>query len=258
MSYAHSISSSELRDLGHSAADLAGSNGIGLTEAVVRTIGHQKLSSHQVRRVVEAANHHAFASKYAQTSGMLRAVEFDNGPADPEVVLDALRASTSAGEKLASLSDYSLPPQAVPTTFASERSPVEGNLRGVQALHEKLALVQEECVAQAEAARWEARDAYVSLHKQASNALLLGAQPDHLYEAWSRIDGDLAKEASARLGLRLSGVKVAGVVNPDHPVVGAFAALHAAVQDIVRYDAARVNVETELLKLSAAIKEYRS
>jgi hypothetical protein len=258
MNHTRSIDSTELRDLGRSAVDLSNSHGIGLTEAVVRTIGHQKLSQHQVRRVVEAANHQAFASKYAATSGVLRAVEFDAGPADPEVVLGQLRSTSMESDKSASFDDYGLPPMVEIPPEVIISAPVQmGSIKDVYRLQDKLAWALEECIAGAEAARWNTRAAFEELHKQASSALVYGATPDDLIAAWSRIDGELAKVASDRLGMRLTGVKTASEINPDHHVVGAFATLHAAMQDSVRYTNARMTVETELAKLSAALREYR-
>ena len=77
------ISPEQLIMLGKSAAQVSETSGMSLTDAVVRSVGMTKLNSHQVRRVVEAANHEAFHRKFASMDPTMRVVELDGGPADP-------------------------------------------------------------------------------------------------------------------------------------------------------------------------------
>jgi hypothetical protein len=243
-----STSASDLRDLGKTAADLASSSGLGLTEAVVRTIGHTKLSTEQVRRVVEAANHASF-QKAAQ---MTHSVNFDSGPADPSVVLEALKTASLVPVVMYSTADYDLPPMR---KTASAHPAVREAVQDIRLLRDKLADAHEECVASAEAAKAELQSSFNELSKQANRALMSGATPDDLVRAWMSINEELGKTASERLGLRLTGVKTAGQVNPDHPVMTTFATMANAVQSYASYETARGQLEIELTKVSSWLRE---
>lgn len=222
-----------------------------MTEAVVRTIGHTKLSSEQVRRVVEAANHAAFANKYAATTGNMRAVDFDGGPADPAVVLEALKTASAPEVRVAATMDYMLPPGMQQTKTAGAALSTGGlSMRDIQIVREKLANLHEELTASAEASRNTVVSSFVELSKQASRALHGGARADDLAQAWAAIDPDMAKAAMERLGLSLTGTKTAARINPDHGVITAFSKLSAAMDSYHAFDAARANVETELGRVS--------
>lgn len=251
-----STSPGELREFGKNAADLSLSTGIGMTEAVVRTIGGIKLSSEQVHRVVEAANHAAFSTKYAATSGRTRSVHFDEGPADPTVVLERLKSAASATVKVAAALDYMAPPASAMKTASAEFTPafetVAGVIRDVRGLQAKLAFAHEEAVSGAECARAEIQASFGELIKCASSALDQGASPDDLFDAWAGVSPELAKVAMSRLGLGLRGIKTAMVrINPEHGVVASFEAMVRATESYSAWDEARATIEVEQGKVAA-------
>lgn len=250
-----SVDPARLEELGKTAAQLSMSSGLGLTEAVVRTIGNVKLGAEQIRRVVEAANHDAFNHKYAQTSGTVRAVHFDEGPADPVTVIQALKvASVPMIEERSS--DYDLPPsfmKASASEFDFEpvyRTPV-GVRQEILGLQHKLAAAHEETVAGIEVAREQMATSVSDLAQATKMAFAYGgATADDLFAAWSAVNPDLALVAAERLGLTLTGVKTAGViVNPQHAVVSAFEKFAAATDSYIVYDRARAGLEIEMSKV---------
>lgn len=253
-----SFGPAELRELGKSAADLSIAHGLGMDEAVVRTIGSIKLSSEQVRRVVEAANHAAFNSAYSKTSGRVRAVHFEHGPADPQAVIDRLRAESSVTKAAADMS-YAFPPSVRGSSaggFLGLPETVGAVMKDVRALQEKLAFAHEEAVAGAEVASMDVSEALETLSRTTKIALEGGARPDDLYAAWAEVHPELAKTAADRLRLRLTGVKTAGVrINPDHVVVTSFENMCRAVESYGAYDAARRTIELEQVKLSEWIRK---
>ncbi len=251
-----SVDPARLEELGKTAAQLSMSSGLGLTEAVVRTIGNVKLGAEQIRRVVEAANHDAFNHKYAQTSGTVRAVHFDDGPADPVTVIQALKVAAAPVVVEERSSDYDLPPafmKASETEFDLE--PVYRTASGVQqeilGLHHKLASAHEETIAGIEVAREQMTAALGELAQATKMAThYSGTTADDLVGAWSSIDPDLALVAAERLGLALTGIKTAGVtVNPQHGVVLAFEKFAAATDSYIVYDRARASLEVEMAKV---------
>lgn len=248
-----------LIDLGKTAADLSASSGISLTEAVVRTVEMEKLNSQQVRRVVESANHEAFSRKYAQTSGRTRAVHFDDGPADPTVVLAALKTASSPRAVPVSTADYDLPP-TFHKSAALAPEPIfrtkAGAYAGILDLQHQLNHAHEEAVAGAEVAKVAMREAMAGLRDHVGHAVRSGASADDIVAGWSAFNADIAKIAAERLGLRLLGVKTAGVVlNPQHAVMTTFVNFCEATEGFQAWESARGQVESELMKVSSWLKE---
>lgn len=249
----HTTDPARLEELGKTAAQLSMSSGIGLTEAVVRTVGHVKLNTEQVRRVVEFANHDAFNHKYAQTSGVTRAVHFDEGPADPSTVIQALKTASAPREITSEAPEYDLPPSFLKSSFDLdlEVEPIFRTPAGVKSevlgLHYKLAAAHEETISCMEVAKVAMQESFAALREHTRFALVRGATADDLYNAWSIQDVKVATEIAPRLGLTLHGIKTAGVeINPLHEVVVTFTKFAEAVHSYSAYDRARASLETEM------------
>ena len=105
-----SMDPGRLETLGKSAAALAETGDLSLTEAVVQTIGKIKLNAAHVRRVVEFANQTAFERKYASMDPSMRVVDIEGGPADPVRVLQDLNDGARPSHTVLRSNDYMLPP----------------------------------------------------------------------------------------------------------------------------------------------------
>lgn len=256
-----SIDPARLTELGKTAAELSASSGLSLTESVIRTVGMEKLNSQQVRRVVESANHEAYHQKYSKTSGQVRAVHFDDGPADPEVVMSALKTAAAPRAVEAPTTDYDLPPSFQRKTASVVLEPVyrtkAGARQSVFDLQHQLGTAHEEAVAGAEVSKVAMTEAFVSLRDLTASALRSGATADDLIWAWSGLNQDMAKLASERFGLRCTGIKTAGFeINLAHPVVTTFVEFVRAAEEFQGWTTAISSIESEMLKIASWLKGH--
>lgn len=251
-----------LEMLGKQAARMAESNGITLTDAVVDTLGHEKLNSEQVRRVVETANVEAYNRKFASLQAPMRAVTIDGGPADPVQVLQSLNDAARPQEVTIETMEYAAPPSfakaasaPLPAVFRTK----EGRLNDVVSLRSKLASAHEEVVQRAEGALFQMQEAYADLLERAKLATLQGAALDELYEAWGRVDPAMAKVAADRLQHLLpAGTKVANRrINSEHPVIREFAKFANHARAHAQYQQARQELEAQLSRVDHWIAENR-
>lgn len=248
-----------LQNMGKTAARLAETSGLSLSEAVVRTVEREKLNSEQVRRVVESANIEAFNRKFASMTGGDRFVSIDDGPADPQQVLSQLGCAQS-GEYEIGTTDYDLPPTKV-AELTSGTMPVHrtrgGAVGDVLRLQSKLAAAHEIVVQDAEAASAEMGVALADLGDWVKRATLNGAEAGEVYASWAGAHPEIAKLAANRL---MGGVpaltKVAGRrLNPEHPVVASFAHFVKTAQDFHKLLGVRQNLESQLLRVGKWLQE---
>lgn len=250
-------------NLGKQAARLAESGDLSLTEAVVQTIGHVKLNSEQVRRVVEQANIEAFNRKFASTSGSMRAVHIDGGPADPVAVLQALNDGARPREVTIEALEYSMPPEHVKSSsFAlTESLRTADGVRGdIYALNDRLLAAHDEVTQNLEAARGDMNEHLSDLAGAVKSASLQGATAGEIFAAWAKIDRELAKLAHDRTSRFMSGgdIKVAGrEINPNSAVVRTFGEFAKAAHSYGAHMKALVSLETEIQKVSTWIKNNR-
>ena len=249
-------------NLGKQAARLAESGDLSLTEAVVQTIGHVKLNSEQVRRVVEQANIEAFNRKFASTSGSMRAVHIDGGPADPASVLQALNDGARPREVTIDALEYSMPPEQVKGSSFSFSEPSrtqEGVRMDIYALNNRLHAAHDEVSQNLEAARGLMNDHLIDLADAVKSASLQGAAPSEILAAWSKIDGELAKLAYDRTkGYMASNSKIAGrIINPASLVVRTFASFAKQAHSYSAHQKALSSIEAELHKVGTWLKQNR-
>lgn len=242
-----------LQNMGKTAARLAETAGLSLSEAVVHTVEREKLNAEQVRRVVECANIEAFNRKFASMSGEDRFVSIEDGPADPQQVLGQLGCAQS-GEYVIGTADYDMPPTKV-AELTSGVAPVyrtrQGVVGDVLRLQSKLSAAHEIVVQDAEAASGEMGAALSDLGDWVKRATLNGAEAGEVYAAWAAVHPKIAKLAASRL---MGGVpamsKIAGRrLNPEHPVVTSFGRFVKTAQDFHKLLGARQNLESQLLRV---------
>jgi hypothetical protein len=249
--------------LGKQAAHLADTAGISLTDAVVQTVGHEKLNSEQVRRVVEFANIEAFQRKYASTSGHLRHVHIDGGPADPVEVLQALHKEARPREVTIDALEYSMPPdfsKSSAASFTESERTRAGVLGDVMSLRSKLAAGHDELVQSSEAAKERMSMAVEKLAEAVVSATSQGTSPSELLEAWSLVDAESAKVAFRRFSpfMKASNQKVASrIINPAAPVVSAFAELVKEAKTYQAHQLALRDLEKNLADVTAWLEEER-
>ena len=267
-----SVDPSHLEGLGKQAARLAETSGLALSEAVVQTIGHEKLNAEQVRRVVENTNVEAFHRKYSSLDPMSRVVHVDGGPADVAQVMQSLRTAAQPQEQILDTFDYVVPPQktaaadysmpprseAAAESFVSLDRTTAGIVGDVLRLQSKLAAAHESVVQDAEAAEFVMNEALVRLADNVKYAGRQGAAASEIFEAWHEVDPELAKVAFARLGRFASGnVKVASRrLNPEHEVVQGFSVFVKHAQDYASRVSARQDLEAEILRVSEWLQRH--
>lgn len=251
-----------LQSLGKTAARLAETAGLSLTDAVVQTLGHEKLNSEQVRRVVEHANIEAFNQKYASMSGDHRFVSIDDGPADPVQVLQSLGSAAQCREVVAEPSDYAMSPTKVASSTPASEAGFRtrgGVLNDVIGLQYKLASAHESVVQKVEAASFEMNEAFSELSDWAKRASLNGAQAGEICASWARVHPELAKVAAQKIFGTFATTKVAGrSLNPSHPVVGVFENFAKKAQDYQTHLVARQRLEAELTRIGDWLDHNRS
>lgn len=249
-----------LEGLGKQAAALHESAGIGMTDAVVQTIGRAKLSTEQVRRVVEFANIEMFNRKYAAMAGTFRTVHVDDGPADPATVLQDLNNNARPQEVTVDALEYSMPPNLSKT--ASVAGLVEARPRGavmgeIYDLRSKVSAAHDELIQSVEASKERVAELFVELVEAVKSASAGGAAPEEIYRAWVKVNPEAAKIAYARAStyMRPANEKVAGrYLNPSTDVVDLFAKLVKESQSCQRHTMALKTVEAELVKINQWLK----
>ncbi len=248
-----------LEMLGKQAARLSETAGLSLNDSVVQTIGHEKLSQEQVRRVVEFANVDAFNRKFASLSGPMRAVDVDGGPADPVHVIQSLNNNARPQDVKIETMEYSVPPEFGKISSVTAMVPQldrtqKGALMEVHRLQSKLSAAHEEVTSSAEASSFVMNEALVETVDRAKRASLQGATASEIFDAWVRVDPEMAKVAWARAQHVIptnANQKVAGRrrLNPEHPVVSSFATFAKAAHAYGSYVSARRSIEKELVRV---------
>jgi hypothetical protein len=257
------VDPSRLEELGKTAARLAETSGLRISDAVVETLGREKLNSEQVRRVVEYANTELFNQKFAATSGSLHAVHFDGGPADPAEVLQALNDAARPRTVTVDALEYALPPDSG-AKFSSVDASIDRTIDGVfhetAGLHRRLEAAHDELVQSTEATKGEMAEALVDLAQSVKSASADGASPEEIYLAWAAESPEVAKVAFRRLHvfMRPTNVKVAGrSINPAHRVMRDFTQFAKLAQSYAHHHEALMSVEAELLKVSAWLSKRK-
>lgn len=244
-----------LEGLGKQAAALHERASITMTEAVVQTIGRAKLSSEQVRRVVEFANIEMFNRKYAAMAGSFRTVHVDDGPADPAAVLQDLNDIARPQEVIVDALEYSMPPDLGKTAGLMdipEARPRGAVMAEIYALHSKVSAAHDELIQSVEASKERVAELFVDLVDAVKSASAGGAAPEEILAAWMKINPEAAKVAYARARpFMRANTKVAGrYLNPAAEVVDVFAKLVKESQSCQRHTLALKNVEAELVKIN--------
>jgi hypothetical protein len=253
-----------LEAMGKQAAHISETAGISMTDAVVQTIGHVKLNSEQVRRVVEYANVEIFNRKFAAMQGSVRSVHIDGGPADPAQVMQTLNNAARPREVIVDSLEYSMPPDfmksAAPAVFdiVPERTRA-GALGEVSALQSKLAAAHDELVQNFEASKERVAYAFEALAEAVKSASAGGATPAEIYSAWYRAHPELAKIAYSKLAgfMRPDNEKVAGrSISPSAKVATLFSAFVQESLSAEAHTHALRNVETELSKVAVWLRKH--
>lgn len=257
------VDSHRLEELGKQAAQLIDCGPVSLTDAVVQTVGHLKLNAEQVRRVVEFANLEAFQSKFSSMDpSSPRYVSFEDGPADPVAVLQALD-SHRAPTKIAAAMDYLLPPKTAETTwdeptYVSDRTP-GGAKQDIFNLQSKLSAAHVELVQSLESTRLRAELALDKLAADFGSAVRNGAPAAVIFSEWQSQSPKLA----AAVFTRVSGeeppepMKLAGQrLNPQHPVMAGFSELAEEVRGVETVKTALQQLEVELARVGNWLREH--
>lgn len=259
------VDPAHLDSLGKTAARLAETGDLSLADAVVQTVGSEHLNPEQVRRVVECANTEAFNRKFASTSGSMRAVHIDGGPADPVEVLQSLNNVARPKEVVVDSFEYSMPPDfgkvssAGGAGFLSAERTAGGVFTDVSNLHHQLMAAHDELTQSTESSKAAMNELLVCLGDQVKRASSQGASPVEMLEAWMSISPELAKTAFDRTRpfMRDSNVKVAGrSLNPAHPVVRQFDSFVKAASSYAAHYDALMSTERELIKVSAWLHRH--
>jgi len=258
------VDPTSLEALGKQAAHVSETSGLNMTDAVVQTVGHVKLNSQQVRRVVEFANIEMFNRKFASISGSSRSVHIDGGPADPVEVMQTLNDAARPREVVMDSLEYSMPPSfskhssAEDFGFVAERTRT-GALGEVYSLRSKLSAAHDELIQNVEASKGRVAEAYDDLVEAVKSASAAGAAPEELFWAWSAVHPELAKTIYTKLAsaMRTENTKVAGRrLNPETRVVSLFTDLTKHASSAAAHAAALKAVEAELNKVSVWLKKH--
>lgn len=257
------VDPSHLESLGKTAARFAETGDLSLTDAVVQTVGREELNPEQVRRVVEYANTEAFNRKFASTSGSMRAVHIDGGPADPVDVLQALNNAARPREVVVDSFEYSMPPdfgKESSIDFLNVDRTVGGVMKDVSDLRHQLMAAHDELTQGTEASKAAMNSHLTELADHVKRASLQGAAPSDILAAWSQVSPEMAKLAFDRTKsfMRSDNVKVAGrSINPAHPVVQQFCSFVKSASSYASHHDALMSTERELVKVSSWLQRNR-
>jgi len=253
-----------LMSLGKTAAQTSMTSGMSLTDAVIRTIGMQKLSAEQVRRVVEHANHAAFHQKYASMDASMRVVELEGGPADPAAVIERLNLAAMPTKQASVVSDYSTEPTAKVAAYSGlglhTEQPMSkvAALVDIHALQAQLKYAHEELIADQGALKHRVLDAVgelVGLVKQATHD---GAFHEDFDQVWSPISQKHARELLGALSLPHAPphVKVASrKIASGHPLITGFSKFVKYASDYETTCEAVRGVEAELARIEEFVRK---
>lgn len=253
-----------LEAMGKQAAHVAESGSLSMTDAVVQTIGHVKLNSEQVRRVVEYANIEIFNRKFAAMSGSVRSVHIDGGPADPVQVMQTLNDAARPREVIVDSLEYSMPPDLVksasPASFDTtpERTR-NGAIGEVYALQSKLAAAHDELVQNVEASKERVSEAFDDLVELVKSASAGGATPAEIYSAWHSVHPELAQLTYSKLAsfMRPDNEKIAGrSLNPSSRIVSVFSDLVMESKSAEAHTIALRGIEAELGKIAGWLTRH--
>lgn len=254
------VDPSHLESLGKTAARFAETGDLSLTDAVVQAVGREDLNPEQVRRVVEYANTEAFNRKFASTSGSMRAVHIDGGPADPVSVLQALNNAARPREVVVDSFEYSMPPdfgKESSAQFLSSDRTAGGVLTDIGNLQHQLMAAHDELTQGTEASKAAMNGHLIELGDLVKRASLQGAAPSDIISAWEQINPEMAEVALARTQhlMQTANVKVAGrSINPAHPVVQQFDAFVKSAASYAAHHDALMSTERELVKVSSWLR----
>lgn len=253
------LTADELISLGKEAAHLAETSGLTLSESCVEVIGHRKLSSEQVRRVVEKANIESFHRKYASAGPGDRYITFDGGPADPVLVSSQLASRQNLGGLgglNTGLDDYDLPPSGPEIKTSSADPVIERHPRAVMqeviALHEKLKHAHTNFADEVAATQWRLEDALRDLGREVKTAARAGATRDEVWSAWVAVHPGMARSVFPKVAAHLhqQAAKVAGrSIDPDHSLVTTFRRAAAETEKLAELRNAVRNIEQEMLRV---------
>lgn len=214
--------------LGKTAAVLAEKQGMTLTDAVIKTVGAQKLSNEQLHRVVEHTNHEAFHRKFANMDPTMRVVNIEGGPADPTSVVARLGETEKVAQVQEDLSDYRYPPMRVVVAESTEKvaqdEPASDDVDIVELL-DTVKLALDELQGSIGTHRYAAIDAFDRTVRLAKQACAEGAYLEDFEQAWGGISPQRAVEILGVVEPPMApvGVKVAArTMSPEHPLMLSF------------------------------------
>jgi hypothetical protein len=245
-----------LEVLGKQAAHYAENSDISLTEAVVHTLGKEKLSSEHIRRVVEFTNIEAFNKKFASLDPSNRIVELEHGPADPAAVIQGLEHRARPRELIHETNDYDSEPMPGYKSSAVNifiEKTAAGAVQDIVNLRYKLASALDEAISSREAARYCMNESLVKLAQVTLGAVRQGATAAEVFGAWAEVNDETAKVAFSKVRHFFTGpqVKVAGrSIASDHILVGEFKEFSKQAMDFVVHTQDVSALETELANLN--------
>lgn len=254
-----------LQLLGKKASARYVDGGGSLTDAVTGVLRDEEgLSQEHVRRVVESANNYAFEALFQKQAGDHRVVHFDGGPADPAAVLRELGATDAPiREKVASRNPaISSSERFVPgmdgledaftsmnKTAASVQDYAYANPhRELFELRETVGRAKEELLSKMASLGMDYDDSFMRLYKEARQLVLNGHSPAEVAQVITSISphANFTKLALRRISDHFEAdvpalpgkTKVAGMINPKHPMCVAFGDFVKVASDYFRTAAA--------------------
>lgn len=244
----------KLQELGQEAAR-GYASGQSLTEAVIDAIGSEELGPEHIRRVCEFANQAAYKNEWDK-GGNVRNIEFEDGPADPAVVMrelnDGARQDAQPSERVISDYDYEPPDEGPVKTAAStiekelfadhlspktHREDVVDPFNDMLRIHQQFTGAEEHMLSKISSLQVREQEVKDALCHEVRKAVLNGESFAKIAYAWARSDAprtvvlDMTKTASRHLvdtGVRtFSALKdefekqafAVKVPNPSHPLI---------------------------------------
>lgn len=253
--HARSVSAEDLEVMGKAAASVyhLGEQET-LDDAVVETVKKAGLSPEQVKRVIEFTNVNAHQMAFDKEADH-KVVDFKGGPASPSNVLKDLNDGGGGTVFDRGDNDYKMPPpEAEKTSSAAEEMklaevfkvgdrslPFAEPLKEAMDLRDKLASARDYFNHELGALETVFLDVGDLLFGQVKQAAMDGTSLGRVVQAWSstteepeyvkvafqaltpRLLRDEVFESKDRLSASIASIeKTASLVNPEHPLVGAF------------------------------------